>query len=436
MPEPPPSPSAILRSNTKYRRAGKPSVAIVGGGLAGCLVAKALVTQRSDLNVTVFESGSTLGGKHTWCWHRSDVEACPGGKLLMEGLEERQWSSYHVHFPTYSKAISLGYAGMRSKALANHMTAILGDRLHLKTPVQAVQSDGVSLENGTFCPADLVLDARGGPPTNVHQDNSRTSQPITTKPVAFQKFYGHWGEVDGGHGVKVPVVMDARINQTGGFSFIYVLPWSPTKLLIEFTCYSLQPNLSTTGSVAVIKEWFNTHCRSNGTVETNCKDREFKVVEEESGCLPVPLFGAAPKGERPGVALVGTKAGYFHPATAYSVPAAVAFATWLTKQDFRNTENLLQLMESRRLSYWQSANFYRRLNRMLMLALPPADRWPVMARFYTMPRAAIARFYRSESGVFDIFRLLCKGSTTVSWSAAWRAFCSEDGYSKRLRWQN
>ena len=42
------------------------SVALVGGGLANCLLALRLRARRPGVSLTLIESGDRLGGNHTW----------------------------------------------------------------------------------------------------------------------------------------------------------------------------------------------------------------------------------------------------------------------------------------------------------------------------------------------------------------------------------
>ena len=57
-------------------------VAIVGGGLAGGLIALALHQQRPEFRICLIEGGKTLGGNHRWSWFETDLDA--SGKALME----------------------------------------------------------------------------------------------------------------------------------------------------------------------------------------------------------------------------------------------------------------------------------------------------------------------------------------------------------------
>ena len=50
--------------------------------------------------------------------------------------------------------------------------------------------------------------------------------------------------MDAPHGVICPRIMDATVPQLDGYRFVYLLPFSPTRLLIEDTRYSDGASLS------------------------------------------------------------------------------------------------------------------------------------------------------------------------------------------------
>ena len=56
-------------------------MAVVGGGLAGGLVALAVRRAHPELNIAIFEAGESLGGNHRWSWFASDLDA-PGTQLM------------------------------------------------------------------------------------------------------------------------------------------------------------------------------------------------------------------------------------------------------------------------------------------------------------------------------------------------------------------
>ena len=57
----------------------------------------------------------------------------------------------------------------------------------------------------------------------------------------FQKFLGLELEFEAAARARAPLLMDATVPQLGGFRFFYVLPLSPTRLLVEDTRFSLDP---------------------------------------------------------------------------------------------------------------------------------------------------------------------------------------------------
>ena len=56
-------------------------IQILGGGLAGGLIARALVARRPDLSVTLIERGETLGGNHVWSFFDGDIAGASLARL-------------------------------------------------------------------------------------------------------------------------------------------------------------------------------------------------------------------------------------------------------------------------------------------------------------------------------------------------------------------
>jgi lycopene beta-cyclase len=59
-------------------------VAIVGGGLAGGLIALALARLRPELRLALIERGPHFGGQHVWSYFASDI--APEHAWLVEPL--------------------------------------------------------------------------------------------------------------------------------------------------------------------------------------------------------------------------------------------------------------------------------------------------------------------------------------------------------------
>src|SRR5690349_405542 len=99
-------------------------IAIVGGGLAGGLIALALARARPDLAVRLIEEGDSLGGNHRWSWFASDLDRA--GAELMQAFRSEQWNDgYEVAFPGLRRRLRTGYRSLASE----HFAAVLEDVL-------------------------------------------------------------------------------------------------------------------------------------------------------------------------------------------------------------------------------------------------------------------------------------------------------------------
>ena len=355
---------------------------IVGGGLAGCLAALALA-RRPDLQILLVEREAGFGGNHTWSFFDTDVGLAD--RWLVKDLVEFHWSDHEVHFPRRSRKIGIGYNSLTSAGLDRAVRSRLqADQYRLGAEIVEVGAEHIVLAGGERLQADAVIDARGG----------TTAEGLD---LCWQKFVGQVCEFGGGHGIPRPVIMDATVEQHDGFRFLYFLPLSRSRLLIEDTYYSSSKALD----VALVGERIEdaAHKLDVGS---------FEVKGQEAGILPVVLDGDFdcfwPVDDQ--VARLGVRGGYFHPTTSYSLPDAVANAVWLAEQSDFAPEALACLTRSRAKKLWDDRGFYRLLNRMLFRAAQPDRSYQVLEHFYRLPEEVISRFYSAHLTAIDKLRIL------------------------------
>jgi lycopene beta-cyclase len=192
--------------------------------------------------------------------------------------------------------------------------------------------------------------------------------------------------------------MDASVDQRDGYRFVYVLPFSPTRLLIEDTRYSdggeldLQELAAAVSDYAQNQGWFIR-----------------QVVREEHGILPIALAHDAERfwAERPpDIPQAGMRAALFHPTTGYSLPEAVRVADLVGENWPIGSAALAEKIRRHALERHRSQGFYRLLNRMLFRAAQPNKRHLVLQRFYKLPKPLIERFYAGRTSWSDIVRIL------------------------------
>src|SRR5450432_758666 len=288
---------------------------ILGGGLAGGLLALALARQGRGHGVTVVEQDAQLGGNHTWSFHDSDLE--DQGRQLLGELVTQRWPRHVVRFPAHDRTIESGYGSISSDQFARVLTAALeaaGTQVHLGRQVTGIEETQhlgrtrtcVRLDSGAVLCGDLVLDARG-------PARSREGEP-----GGFQKFLGLELELAADGPWSVPVLMDATVAQVDGFRFTYVLPFSGRRVLIEDTIYSESPLIDASECQRGILAYAMRHGARVG-----------RIVRRETGVLPLPTrppAGAPVAGGTSATLRVGYGAGFFHAVTGYSLPIAVRVA--------------------------------------------------------------------------------------------------------------
>jgi len=371
-------------------------VAIVGGGLAGGLIAYALATRRPDLDVRIIEPGERLGGNHIWSFFSNDIE--PAHRWLIEPFVSASWNGYEVRFPRHRRELGIQYVSIRSERFDQVLRGALRKEAVVQGRSTHVRHDGVAFENGQLVRAGGVIDARG-PGQLRYLDGG------------WQKFLGQELRLAAPHCVTQPIIMDATVAQDDGYRFVYVLPFARDRLFVEDTYYSDTPAIDRDrlarriGDYAAVNGW-----------------RIAEVVREEAGALPVLTggdFDAYWHSGSYGVGKAGARAALFHPTTGYSLPDAVRTAAFIGEQDDLSGMALHEALFARARRLWDERGFYRLLDRMLFRAAAPDERYKVLERFYRLNPALIGRFYAAQSTGLDKVRILA-GRPPVPIAAAIR----------------
>ena len=356
---------------------------LVGGGLANALIAHRLSHTHPELRILVIEAGERLGGNHTWSFHASDLT--PAQLVWMESFITHRWAEHEVRFPAYRRRLASPYLSIASEQLHARLSNQANLTLRLQSPVKALTNQGVELDSGERIEAACVIDGRG-----------QTASPHLS--LGYQKFLGIEVELASPHGLACPIIMDATLPQLDGYRFIYTLPFSPTRLLIEDTRYS---------DGAVLEE---DALRAEALAYAKSQGWQVRhILREERGILPIALGGDIDRFWREPVRLLpcsGLRAGLFHATTGYSLPEAVQLADRLAALPHFDTASLHATIRHHARIQWRRQGFYRLLNRMLFRAALPGMRYRVLERFYRLPLPLILRFYAGRSNGWDKLRIL------------------------------
>ena len=369
---------------------------LAGGGLAAGLIALRLKRDRPDLRILALERGASLGAGHTWSCFESDL--APASRPWVTPLAAHRWPGYAVRFPEHARRLATPYMSVTDASLHAAVSAALGAGVVTGADVVDLRADGATLADGRSFTAPAVLDCRG-------------PDGEGGLVLGYQKFVGLEVETAAPHGVAEPVIMDAAVPQEDGYRFLYLLPFSPTRLLIEDTRYADGAVLDTDRVAADARAY--------------AAARGWEVAHEhrvEHGVLPVALAGDIAAfwraADRAGpVGRAGLRAALFHPTTGYSLPDAVRCAERIAALPELTTASMAAATRALSIGLWEARGFYRLLDRMLFRAAPGPERYRVLQRFYRLPEPLVRRFYAAECTAADKLRIL-SGRPPVPLSAA------------------
>lgn len=269
-------------------------VAILGGGCAGLSLAHALAVANSSCTAVVIEQRAEYLEDRTWCGWATEPH-------LFDRCVRRRWPRWRVSTTDARHEIAAGQFTYESIAAGEFYATARGEiaaapRVELlagATVANVVQhGDGakVTLADGRCIDARWVIDT--------------IPQPRELSyPWMWQSFVGIELEAPGAGGDDVPDVMDFRVPQLDGLTFLYVIPFGRDRALFELTCFSPQrktePELHR-ALLAVLAQRFS---------------RGYRVLRTEHAHLPM-----SPSARRRSGHLVpaGITGGAMRPATGFA----------------------------------------------------------------------------------------------------------------------
>lgn len=357
-------------------------LALCGGGLQSGLIVAATRGMRFSGTLALAER-ERIGGNHTWCFHDEDLS--PAMRRHVEPFVTHRWNSYEVRFPGYRRVLYTRYSMISSEHLRSEVLNMLADREgsiaceHVSAEV--VNANTVTLADGRILDARIVIDSR--------------SASSKAAPCGWQKFYGEEITLRREHGLSRPIVMDATVAQRDGYRFMYVLPLTPTQVLVEDTSFSDGPELDEDERRWQITEWLRKH-----GLEV------LRVERTERGVLPMPMTEARQDFlpvKSPGVMSAGYRGGWFHPGTGYSLPLAAELAELIATTPM---DALPAAVRTALRARQRRARFCYLLNRLMFRWYRPEARRGIFERFYHLPMATIARYYAMRLRPVDKMRIL------------------------------
>jgi lycopene beta-cyclase len=271
-----------------------------GGGLAGLSLIMHILEEpalRSKSILLIDQDAKKLNDR-TWCfWER--------GEGFFDRLLYRSWTKAWFHALGYSALKDLGnykYKMIRGIDFYEHCHAVItasGRVDVVQASVTALSQDetGVSVQagdssyTGTYLFNSIIF-----PENQV----SKKAFPL------LQHFKGWVIETDyPAFDPESATLMDFRVDQSHGTTFVYVMPFSSKKALVEYTLFT-PALLDEQGYKKGLKNY----------IESYLQIPQYKIVEEEFGVIPMTDHHFSPGHGK--MVNLGTAGGQTKPSSGYT----------------------------------------------------------------------------------------------------------------------
>ncbi len=273
---------------------------ILGGGCAGLSLIMHILSssQLSNKRILLIEKEIKNKNDRTWCfWEK--------GEGFFEKVVHRKWHHAWFHGEDYSSLKSLGpyaYKMIRGLDFYQHCYRVIQDSGRVDLLHEAV-IDVKNTEQGV-----IVETANRKITANFAFNSIMADKPAYLQDdlVLLQHFKGWIIETPSVFfDTEKATLMDFRVNQDEGTTFVYVMPLSPTKALVEYTLFT--PSLLTDEKYELaLKNYVAEYLQLDN----------YTIAEREFGIIPMTNHRFSP-GEG-AVINIGTAGGQTKPSSGYT----------------------------------------------------------------------------------------------------------------------
>ncbi|MDP4261685.1 MAG: lycopene cyclase family protein [Bacteroidota bacterium] len=262
-------PGSKLSAN---RRRQEYDYILLGAGCAGLsLLMRMIRTGKfSGKNILLVDKAPKTTNDRTWCFWET-------GKGFFEEIVHRQWSSLDFLSDTYSATLNIEpyhYKMIRGIEFYNYCFHEISK--HSNIELLYGQAGGmVHHKEGVT----LILDDKELEPGRAIIFNSIYHPPPVSKRYIelLQHFKGWMIETNSpSFTADKATLMDFRVPQGHGTAFVYVLPLSATKALVEYTLFTKE---------LLQQEQYDKELKSY--IEDLLMIKNYTVSEQESGIIPM-----------------------------------------------------------------------------------------------------------------------------------------------------
>ena len=263
-----------MNTNTSY------DYIICGAGCAGLsLLIRMIESQRvTDKRILLVDKEEKIKNDRTWCFWETEPD-------IFETLVYKSWDKLWYHDTGFSRLMKISpyqYKIIRGIDFYNYCLNIIRQQKNIELQYGHVES--VATENEK---AVLYMDGHRIEASYIFNSVLFDKPQLKRKEYLLLQHFKGW-IIETGKPVfnaREATMMDFRIKQEDGIAFVYIMPFTETKALVEYTLFSTEL-LPAEKYDAALKNYLKQYLAINN----------YKLLEEEFGVIPMtnyqfPLYG-------------------------------------------------------------------------------------------------------------------------------------------------
>ncbi|MGB5316700.1 MAG: lycopene cyclase family protein [Robiginitalea sp.] len=275
---------------------------IIGGGASGLLLADALGSDPyfKEKRIALFEKHRQKANDRTWCFWES-------GSGPFDALIFKKWNVIRFRGPEFEKNIPMAeytYKMLRGADFYEEYHRRLQLYPNIEVRYEAVESLEESETAAVLTTAVGSYRAPRVLSSVLFQSLDSLMRPY---PILKQHFLGWFIRTE--EAVFDPdaaTFMDFSVPQMGNTRFMYLLPFSPTEALVEYTLFS-EAHLEEGEYQDALKSY----------IATDLTDKGYEILETEQGSIPMTVNDFT-RANSAHITHIGIAGGWAKPSTGYT----------------------------------------------------------------------------------------------------------------------
>lgn len=281
------------------------SYIFAGAGLASLMTVYRMVLSGrfEDKSILLIDTDTKQSNDRTWCFWQQ-------GEGFWDGIVHRQWATAVFANENFRKPLDFGGHTYKMIRGIDFYTEVLSE-LKKYPNIEFAKQKVVDFSDSGF--NVLVKTVSENYTCNKLLNsiyNPALAAAQTKYPVLQQHFIGwHVKTSEPVFDADTPVFMDFGVPQKGNTRFMYVLPFSDTEAIVEYTLFS-KDLLAKAEYEHAIEEYLG-HCGATS----------YEILAEEKGCIPMTSYKFW-KHNTKNILNIGSAGGWTKASTGYTFRSA------------------------------------------------------------------------------------------------------------------